>query len=87
MTGREGVCNTPPLFFFKKKEMNGTPPLVLAAALHAVIVCIAIWDIYAAASGNMEASVSSIVRTWSVQFPVLPLLIGVVLGHLFWSFK
>jgi hypothetical protein len=58
---------------------------LLAIMIYVVIISVGIWDIYVAASGNPEDTVTLIVRQWSSEFPVLPLMTGLVIGHLFWS--
>lgn len=53
----------------------------------AVFVLIAVYDIIAIMKGGTEASISSIIITWSYKFPLFPFLSGVVCGHLFWRMK
>jgi len=58
--------------------------IFLAAAMLAVIVLAGVWDIYVAARGRNEDTVSSVLHGWSLQFPILPLVVGLLLGHIFW---
>jgi len=70
--------------------MNGThatvhwPPVVLAVALHLVIGAIGAWDIWAIARGNYRDTVSNLIGEWGATFPIMPLIVGIVIGHLFW---
>jgi hypothetical protein len=59
--------------------------LVLAISIHVVVVLIAAWDIYVMATGRPHDTVSLIMREWSAGHPIFPLLMGIVLGHIFWS--
>ena len=59
---------------------------VLAIALLLVCVGIFMWDWYAAVRGQQSCTVSHIVWEWSRSYPLLPLLIGCVIGHIFWRF-
>lgn len=61
--------------------------LWLAIALLVILFVVGIWDIYASywiGSGN---TVSYLIQSWSLQFPALPLLVGFLLGHLFWPIR
>lgn len=64
--------------------MANTVSLILAAAIIAVLACVGAWDVYSifALPGNL--TVSAIVYAWGQQFPPLVLIIGLILGHLFW---
>lgn len=56
----------------------------LAIAIHVVILCVAAWDLAAIATGHPTLSVSHLTQGWAKENPILPLLVGVVIGHLFW---
>jgi hypothetical protein len=40
------------------------------------------YDVYLGTAG--DETITSVVRNWSSKWPVLPLSIGVIIGHLFW---
>lgn len=61
-----------------------TPQSTLAVCLMIMAVLCGIWDIYVVATGQPTETVSNILGIWSSQFPILPLTIGVIMGHLFW---
>lgn len=58
---------------------------VIAGWLVANLVFVGVWDITAYATGQESSTVSSVFRAWSHAFPQLPLLVGLLLGHLFWT--
>lgn len=60
---------------------------VLAVCILVTLALVAAWDIAVMATGKPEYSVSSITQSWSKENPVLPLIVGVVVGHLFWPIK
>ena len=51
-----------------------------------VIVLIAVgWDIFAITSlGSDQATVSRVTYEMAQRYPVIPLLFGILLGHLLW---
>lgn len=59
---------------------------IVSAAL--VFVLVGVWDVVQMARDNGQGTVSSILRQWSADYPILPfvfgLLIGLLSGHLFW---
>lgn len=57
---------------------------ILAVLLLGNLFLAGIWDVCFLSLGRPEATVSKILQGWSLNFPILPLLIGVLLGHLFW---
>ncbi len=57
---------------------------LLALLLHLCLVFVVAWDIWAWATGRRDQTVSFIVQAWSKNFPIMPLLAGIILGHLFW---
>jgi len=46
------------------------------------LVVAGIVDIVAVYYGN--PTVSTVIQSWSRAFPILPLIVGILLGHLFW---
>lgn len=51
------------------------------------VVAILGYDVYAIIKGGTEASISSVVITFAYKFPLMPFLVGVLCGHLFWRMK
>jgi len=49
-----------------------------------LIVCALIWDIVILLVFGTEATISQVVYTYSRQYPLIPLVAGIVTGHLFW---
>jgi len=52
--------------------------------LFGVLIAVGVYDVVAGALGGHRATVSFVVQAWSQQYPVLTLLAGIVIGHLFW---
>lgn len=44
-----------------------------------------VWDVYAYSTGGNEATISRVITEASRDWPIIPLLVGIVLGHLFFS--
>jgi len=61
--------------------------VVLASLVHVVLLLIAAWDLTAAATNHPELSVSALTQRWAIENPVLPLAVGVIMGHLFWPIQ
>jgi hypothetical protein len=59
--------------------MNFTTYLLIAS-----VFFYAIYDIAAAMLGGREATISYDVLNAAQAHPVIPLAVGVILGHLFW---
>ena len=49
-----------------------------------MFIIVAIYDVYAIVTGGTENSISHLLIVSSYKYPILPFLIGVVCGHLFW---
>lgn len=46
------------------------------------------WDVYVVMKpASDDATISAVVVDWSRAYPLIPLGIGVVCGHWFWSMK
>jgi len=56
----------------------------VASLLLLAFAAVLVWDTYAAYTTPQLSSVSEIIQDWSRRFPALPLIVGLVLGHLFW---
>lgn len=66
--------------------MNNAP-VVVAVALLLMFFLVGIYDSYLLAFGVQGVTVSSVIQGWASSYPVLPFLLGVVAGHLFWPGK
>lgn len=60
---------------------------LLACGIHTVLFMVAAWDIWAVASDKPELTVSHLIQRWAIENPVLPVAIGIVIGHLFWPIR
>ena len=49
-----------------------------------MFIIVAIYDVYAIVTGGTENSISHLLIVSSYKYPILPFLIGVVCGHLWW---
>lgn len=58
--------------------------VILATLLILVTAFCGLWDVIAVSKGNINDTVSRTLQDWSLMYPVLPLALGVVLGHIFW---
>lgn len=52
--------------------------------IFAAVLVLGGWDIYAAFNGTPGDTVSEIVLEASLRRPVVPFVVGVICGHLFW---
>jgi hypothetical protein len=50
-----------------------------------IIVAIAVFDIWIIWRDGKQASVSAWIIRYSKNYPIFPFLLGVAMGHLFWS--
>lgn len=53
----------------------------------AVIVAIAMYDVFAIYQGGTEASISNILIQWSYKYPAFTFLLGYTMGHLTWRMR
>jgi hypothetical protein len=51
------------------------------------VALLLIYDAIAIYFGGTEASISSLVITAFYKQPLIPLLVGILIGHLFWRMK
>jgi hypothetical protein len=42
-----------------------------------------LWDVIANATNQPQHTISSVILDWARSFPILPLLLGILLGHFF----
>lgn len=57
---------------------------VVASFLLVALGIAGAWDIWAAYKGYNVEPISTVIQDWSKRWPVLPMLVGILLGHLFW---
>jgi len=41
------------------------------------------YDVFAYLYGH-DSTISQVIYSWSIKFPLLPLAVGVLMGHFFW---
>ena len=58
--------------------------VIVALLLLLSFVVVGVWDIYANFGLPPGQTVSWVLQDWSRQWPVLPLVMGLLLGHLLW---
>lgn len=58
--------------------------IILALALIAILAAVAVWDVYCAAIGQPENTVSATVQSWARDHVMLGVAVGIVIGHIFW---
>lgn len=58
--------------------------IILGALLIAHLAMIGAWDLLCYAKGWSDITVSSVLRQWVSDWPLLLLFVGLILGHLFW---
>lgn len=66
---------------------NGpTTSIAFGLAITLVLTCavVAAYDVYAVFALPPNSTVSFQLSEWSQRFPVIPLLLGLLIGHLFW---
>jgi hypothetical protein len=59
-------------------------PQAVAWLLFILIVCVGGYDVYASQQSNNWETVSSYVWRISRNYPILPFIVGIVIGHLLW---
>jgi len=52
-----------------------------------LLVIIAVFDGWIMAKGGTEASISHLIITASYKYPMIPFLLGILCGHLFWRMR
>lgn len=52
--------------------------------LATVLLGVGVYDVFAALFMPPGSTISAIVLNLAQRYPILPLLVGIVLGHLFW---
>jgi len=56
----------------------------VAAALSLIVFIVFLFDLFSVAARDELATVSAVVLEVSRKHPMVPLLFGVLMGHLFW---
>lgn len=66
---------------------NGTAAAGMAIILFLMLGGIGAYDVLVSYRLLDGVTVSSVIHRWSTAFPVMPLLVGLLLGHLFWPIR
>jgi hypothetical protein len=66
------------------KEFLDRARLILVMIFFLCVVLILVFDVWAWAAHGKEATASALIHAWAKDWPLLPFLVGMVLGHLFW---
>jgi len=68
-----------------------TTKIVTFGIIPLMIIGVLIYDVFAISEGGTEASISSLLISWSYKMPFLTWSLGffpgVLVGHLFWRMK
>lgn len=67
--------------------MPSTVPIIIACLILAALAAAGAWDVYVIFGQPEWVTVSALLSEWSHTFPVLPMLVGLLLGHLFWPVR
>ena len=59
------------------------PNVVLSWVLLGHCIMISVYEVWALTAKGPDWTVTHVLRKWSREFAILPLLIGILLGHLF----
>lgn len=59
-----------------------TPLFIIAS-----VVIISAVDMYVFSVGGTEATISWTVYVWGKKHPMVPLFVGILVGHFFWQMK
>jgi hypothetical protein len=61
--------------------------LIGAVVLLVVLAVVGIYDVFAITSQGAWPTVSERLYEWCQHFPILPLFVGIVLGHVFFPLR
>lgn len=71
--------------------MKNKTAIFIVSLLTAVIVLIAVYDVWAISKGGTEASISHLIFVWSYKYPMFTfmagMISGILAGHLFWRIR
>lgn len=59
--------------------------LFLALSVIVHVIAVAVWDLFVVMRGHSHETVSRVISVWANEHPMLPLVVGIVVGHLFWQ--
>lgn len=59
-------------------------PYTARIILLIIVLVVITWDVIVTYGGKPEASLSQVILEKSTRDPIIPFLIGVIIGHLFW---
>lgn len=65
------------------EEPVRTTSFWIAVAFAVVMFLIGIWDSYFIGKGQYQATVSAVLRSWSYQSTIFPIIVGMIIGHVF----
>jgi len=63
------------------------PNVGVASVLIVEFLLLFLYDAIALLFWGHEYTVSYVLQSWSKHYPVLPLVIGILMGHLFWPVR
>ena len=72
------------LTHYSKMAVAKMTPYTARIVLLIIVLIVVLWDVIVTYSGRPEASLSQVILEKSMKDPIIPFLIGVIIGHLFW---
>ena len=60
---------------------------ITVCLLLAMIAILGLWDVFAVSNNVAGDTISSIVLGTAHKYPIIPFILGIVMGHLFWPNK
>jgi hypothetical protein len=60
------------------------PEVIIGISLLVITFFVAAYDIYALIKWGTQSTVSVVMYSWAKSYPILPLMIGLLMGHVFW---
>jgi hypothetical protein len=60
------------------------PNAFVAILLMVVLYVVGVYDAVALMFYGHTYTVSYVIKSWSREFPIVPILVGLLIGHLFW---
>jgi hypothetical protein len=73
-----------PRYLQTRRILVWSPNVVVALVLIFVTIFVGLYDSIALMFWSAPYSISYVLKDWSRHFPILPLLMGIILGHVFW---
>lgn len=58
--------------------------IYLSLGFLVVLAAVWVWDWYAIVKQQPKETVSAMLLEWSQAWPILPFMVGVIIGHIFW---